>query len=323
MGLVDEGPSEDQGLNHILFYPTETCLQKMLYCAGFRFVYRFTTPPEHPGYHRSGRIPKIRTMLAASHELITSSQLEVVPQPSTPIQPWDAENVAANTSSAEALRGFSQKVCLKTKNLEFSRSPQSIAATRGRQLMFERQLIPVYLPSGVFQRLRALKRFFIRPKSLPEPEGKINLSGDREIEWSYIASRLPNGSGSVLDFGAGHGNMSVHAIQKGYQVLALDLEDNPFHWSHPEVLRESPRRSAQTRYPREIFRLHLELFNRRACRLDRTLRCLGGRNERRPRSHAQASQSSETYWQNAHDHSMRSGYRCCSLAQGLRQEKAA
>lgn len=120
MGLVDEGPSEDQGLNHIAFYPTETCLQKMLYCAGFRFVYRFTTPPEHPGYHRSGRIPKIRSMLAASHELITSSQLEVVPQPSTPIQPWDAENVAANTSSAEALRGFSQKrLSEKLKILSF------------------------------------------------------------------------------------------------------------------------------------------------------------------------------------------------------------
>jgi SAM-dependent methyltransferase len=109
MGLVDEGPSEDQGLNHIAFYPTEACLEKMLYCAGFRFVYSFAVPPEHPGYHRSGRLPKIRTMLAASHELITSPQLRVVPQPSTPIQPWDAENVAANTSSAEALRGFSQK----------------------------------------------------------------------------------------------------------------------------------------------------------------------------------------------------------------------
>lgn len=109
MGLVDEGPSEDQGLNHIAFYPTETCLQKMLYCAGFRFVYRFTALPEHPGYHRNGRIPKIRAMLCASHQLIASAQLEVVPQPSTPIQPWDAENVATNTSSAEVLRGFSEK----------------------------------------------------------------------------------------------------------------------------------------------------------------------------------------------------------------------
>jgi len=109
MGLVDEGPSEDQGLNHIAFYPTEACLQKMLYCAGFQFVYRFAVQPGHPGYHVNGRVPKIRTILGASHRSITSRQLEVVPQPFTPIQPWDAENVAANTGSAEALRGFSQK----------------------------------------------------------------------------------------------------------------------------------------------------------------------------------------------------------------------
>lgn len=113
MGLIDEGPSEDQGLNHLAFYPTETCLQKMFYCAGFPFVYRFTEMPDHPGYHRKGNIPKVRTMVAASHRLIISPQLAVVPQPSTPIQPWDAENVAANTSSAEVLRGFTQKSLLE------------------------------------------------------------------------------------------------------------------------------------------------------------------------------------------------------------------
>jgi tRNA (mo5U34)-methyltransferase len=109
MGLVDEGSFDDQGLNHVAFYPTESCLQKMFYCAGFRFVYRFTSMPDHPGYHQRGTRPRIRTILAASHELIASPLLEVVPQPSTPIQPWDAENVAANTSSVEALRGFTQK----------------------------------------------------------------------------------------------------------------------------------------------------------------------------------------------------------------------
>jgi SAM-dependent methyltransferase len=109
MGLVEEGSSDDQGLNHIAFYPTETCLEKMFYCAGFRFVYRFTTMPDHSDYHCKMSRPKIRTMLAASHQLITSAQLEVVPHPAVPIQPWDAQNVFANTSSAEALRGFSQK----------------------------------------------------------------------------------------------------------------------------------------------------------------------------------------------------------------------
>jgi SAM-dependent methyltransferase len=104
--------------------------------------------------------------------------------------------------------------------------------------MFERRLVPVYLPRGVFGPLRFLKRLVAPSKASPsEPSPLIDLSGDREVEWSYIASRLPTGSGSVLDFGAGYGNMSVHAVQRGYQVLALDLEDNPFHWSHPNLKR--------------------------------------------------------------------------------------
>ena len=109
MGLVDEFALDDQGLNHIAFYPTEACLQKMSYCAGFRFLYRLTTLPAHVDYHRRGSTPKVRTMLAASHQLITCPQLEVAPQPSMPIQPWDAQNVTAHTSSVETLRGFSQR----------------------------------------------------------------------------------------------------------------------------------------------------------------------------------------------------------------------
>ena len=105
-------------------------------------------------------------------------------------------------------------------------------------MSFERQLVPVYLPRGVFQRLTALKRLFIPSKtSPPEPGPLIDLSGDREVEWSYIASRLPADGGSVLDFGAGYGTMSIHAVQKGHRVLALDLEENPFQWSHPNLER--------------------------------------------------------------------------------------
>jgi SAM-dependent methyltransferase len=105
-------------------------------------------------------------------------------------------------------------------------------------MTFKRQLIPIYLPDSLFERLTALKRLFIPSKTpTPEPPPLVDLSGDREIEWAYIASRLPVGSGSVLDFGAGCGTLSMHSVQKGYQVLALDLEETPFHWSHPNLKR--------------------------------------------------------------------------------------
>jgi SAM-dependent methyltransferase len=100
--------------------------------------------------------------------------------------------------------------------------------------MMERHLVPVYMPGWIWAGLRNVKRILLPPKG---EESTIDLSGDREIEWSYIASRLLVGSGSVLDFGAGYGNMSIHAVQKGYHVLALDLEENPFRWSHPNLSR--------------------------------------------------------------------------------------
>lgn len=96
----------------------------------------------------------------------------------------------------------------------------------------ERYLIPIYLPRRAFEGLRAAKRMVLPHRS---PHAAIDLSGDRDIEWSYVASRLPAGTGRVLDFGCGNGNMSIHAIQKGHSVLAVDLLPNSFPWSHPNI----------------------------------------------------------------------------------------
>jgi SAM-dependent methyltransferase len=105
--------------------------------------------------------------------------------------------------------------------------------------MMERYLVPVYMPKSLYTGLREIKRVFIPPSRTAQPEGspelRIDLSGDRDIEWSYIASRLPIGEGYVLDFGCGYGNMSIHGVQKGHRVLALDLEHNHFPWSHPQL----------------------------------------------------------------------------------------
>ncbi len=54
---------------------------------------------------------------------------------------------------------------------------------------------------------------------VPKQEAIINLSGSRDIEWSYIASRLRMGPGYAFDFGCGFGNMCIHAVQKGYKVM--------------------------------------------------------------------------------------------------------
>jgi SAM-dependent methyltransferase len=97
--------------------------------------------------------------------------------------------------------------------------------------MFQRFLIPIYLPKWLHDSVVRAKHYV----SPAQEEPLIDLTGDRDIEWSYIASRLPLGNGEVFDFGCGFGNMSIHAVQKGYRVLAADLESNHFWWSHPNV----------------------------------------------------------------------------------------
>ncbi len=44
---------------------------------------------------------------------------------------------------------------------------------------------------------------FIRDQFLAGHSDKLNLLGDRDIEWSWVASQMPKGSGEALDFGPG------------------------------------------------------------------------------------------------------------------------
>jgi SAM-dependent methyltransferase len=106
MALVNEGLSEDQGLNHFAFYPTEACLEKMLYCAGFPAVYRFARIPDHSEYRSSTNTRRVRTMLAASPVLISSKLLLRVDEPHMPIQPWDPIDASASANAFGRLKRF-------------------------------------------------------------------------------------------------------------------------------------------------------------------------------------------------------------------------
>ncbi|SRR6266700_4195335 len=90
--------------------------------------------------------------------------------------------------------------------------------------------VPIYLPTWAYKTLRHL-----RYGARNVPSNGLTLSGDRDIEWSFVVSRMPAGSGEALDFGASFGRLSISAAQKGYHVLALDLDPEQFQWKHPNV----------------------------------------------------------------------------------------
>lgn len=55
-----------------------------------------------------------------------------------------------------------------------------------------------------------------------------NLSGDRDIEWSWVSAHIPNGPGEALDFGPGASLLGLIAALRGFEVTAIDVE--PVRW---------------------------------------------------------------------------------------------
>jgi SAM-dependent methyltransferase len=66
-------------------------------------------------------------------------------------------------------------------------------------------------------------------KSLP------NLSGDRDIEWSWVSANMPEGPGEALDFGPGASFSGLIAAQRGFTVTAVDLEPVEWLYTHDNL----------------------------------------------------------------------------------------
>jgi len=88
------------------------------------------------------------------------------------------------------------------------------------------------MPGCLHGLLRRVKRALVAP---PAPPNKINIWGERQVEWTFISSEIPQGPGEALEFGCEFGYLSLLASRKGFQVTALDLEPQDFPWRDPHV----------------------------------------------------------------------------------------
>jgi SAM-dependent methyltransferase len=91
--LREERDFEDQGLRNIAFYPSESCLVKMLYRGGFAKVYRFAHLPDSAEFRGSGGQIRRRTMLVAARMEVPSSMLVPVGEPRADYDPWQTSGV--------------------------------------------------------------------------------------------------------------------------------------------------------------------------------------------------------------------------------------
>jgi SAM-dependent methyltransferase len=67
------------------------------------------------------------------------------------------------------------------------------------------------------------------------PSDRLDLTGDRDIEWAWVAGTLPEQPGRILDLGPATAFTPLMAALRGGQVLALDLDPPPVPFSHPNL----------------------------------------------------------------------------------------
>ena len=90
--------------------------------------------------------------------------------------------------------------------------------------------LPIYLPNWIH---RPVRRVADQIRGIRTD--RLNLSGDRDVEVSFIAGHLPAGPGQALDFGCGPGFLSLLTAERGYEVTAVDLSQPTLPWRSPHV----------------------------------------------------------------------------------------
>jgi hypothetical protein len=116
------------------------------------------------------------------------------------------------------------------RNLIRRLTPYLVAGTRlGRLAYILRRGLRMYrLPGRAIRKLRRAVLGLDRPSIL-------NLMGDRDVEWSWIASMMPAAGSRALDFGSGGSHLSLLAAERGFDVTALDLLPVDWSYVHPKL----------------------------------------------------------------------------------------
>jgi SAM-dependent methyltransferase len=88
MVLVDEDDLDDQGINHIAFYPSEISLIKMLLRSGYTSCFLPRTMPDHSFYHPPKGSFRYRTLLIASKQPLRLASLIPQAAPESELRAW-------------------------------------------------------------------------------------------------------------------------------------------------------------------------------------------------------------------------------------------
>jgi FkbM family methyltransferase len=191
MLLRAEPRQEDQSLTDVACYPSEASLVKMLYRAGFAFVYRVVALPDHDDFRETAEHARRRTVLVASALPVDVAGFRLFLEPQEGEDPW-AKKPAVPATWPQRIGQFLASP---------ARRKYITLALRARRVFPEMQ-IPLRLPFGAW---------WLAEKSALDRELIYNEFEKMEVQF---VERLLRPGMIVLDVGAHHGLYTLLASKR-------------------------------------------------------------------------------------------------------------
>src|SRR5713226_9211768 len=208
-GMVwrEEPEAADQSLTDIALYPSEACLVKMLYRAGFAAVYRVAELPDHDDFRETRLHARRRTVLFAAAAPARMAGFEKIEEPRDVADPWSKTTTSsADASLAGRIWGF----------LRRPRRAQYISLAYRARRVYPEMPIPLRLPFGAW---------WLAQKSALDDD--LIHDGFEEAEIAFVEMLLQPGM-TVVDAGANHGLYTLLASKRvGRSGRVIAFEPSP------------------------------------------------------------------------------------------------
>ncbi len=205
MLLREEPRVEDQSLTDLAFYPSEGCLAKMLYRAGFSCVYRVQDLPNHDDFQDTADHTRRRTVLVATVKESNLPGLIPFPEPKETADPWGLR-VGKIAKLGRRVRTFAKKPARK----------KLITLARRVRKVLPAVPIPLRLPFGAW---------WLAGES---PLDQQLMNGEFESSELLFVQEFLRPGMTVLDIGAHHGLYTLLAAKKvGASGRVIAFEPSP------------------------------------------------------------------------------------------------
>ena len=191
----------DQSLTDVACYPSEASLVKMLYRAGFAFVYRVLALPDHDDFRETAEHERRRTVLLASTLPLDVAGFRLLPEPYDEEDPWAKKPAVRATRTQRIARFLASPARRKYITL----------ALRARRI-FPGMTIPLRLSFGawwlaeksaldqelLFNEFETMERQFV--EKLLRPAMTVVDAGAHHGLYTLLASKCVGGYGRVISF---------------------------------------------------------------------------------------------------------------------------